>query len=999
MNDNHLILGLGGTGGKIIRAFKKTVFQEFRNAKPDDVNIEYFYIDSSDEMMKIDDPSWKIFGKNLQLGKQQQLLLKDANLSSRLTNIHNFPGISKWIGSREDWQDILMSIIGETLGGQKRRLGRFLFACKITEFLKQLNNLVSELQKGQTAVTFHICAGLAGGTGSGSIIDVISQIRDKYPDPEKYRIILYTLLPDTYPQPDWDTGNYHANGYAALLELNSLSVNKWKPHDISGEKGRLNLKDPFNGCYLFTTDNENGISVDIKSDIPNIAADFLYQKIVANRKINWDILKRAENAENADGTAEPAPGTTNISERSRRFLTFGIKRLAIPEDEIREFLTYKFARQVTLQMMFNNWSDFHGFTEETRNISFNEFVNQKETQEKWYMSDEHLSLSEGILADEINNQKWNTINKEWLEVIPLYKELIRNQDSKVWLDRLSELCGKRFDSDFRGVGVKKFYEIKDAARKDHAGEIRKRVEKELFDDWEIGARSIHEILSLLDALLESLEQRLNGMDSKIGNTKSNIESSENKIMANNKEWANIGVLSGLLGKKKRMFDAQATCLQEYYIYLTRNEALKFAKGLFRELISELSILRNEVSKCESIITDTVKELNKNIAQRCSDSGTEDLRRALVRFYDPTVVHEFAKNLIKDKRIQNTQSNTIRAHIIKQLGDKPDFSAFNNRMIKQRLLDILEYRCEEEAINAHTNILNSNPDATRLLGLNIIEKMYREFGGDRGRVRQFIQELVSSAGNYMIFDREEVNKQGDGIPSSPSKISMITVIMPKAQELSGFDGVMKEVFKESSDISINFIDSNVKENEITMISITNLFPLRFVKQLQFLKDKFDARVAGNSQRILLELFCEGDGTNHPSLFVPTEGELAEKGLPLLILAKVLNIIQEYKSPSTGKRELILPSEDKLMEPVRLGADIIDSLEKINAKNIISIKTTIEKILESDFKHEDKKGQLEEMIIGEVEMIKSERCNNDIDHPIYIKFREAGRNAIKLINKEN
>jgi len=31
---NHLIIGLGGTGGKIIRAFRKIIFQEFREPDP-----------------------------------------------------------------------------------------------------------------------------------------------------------------------------------------------------------------------------------------------------------------------------------------------------------------------------------------------------------------------------------------------------------------------------------------------------------------------------------------------------------------------------------------------------------------------------------------------------------------------------------------------------------------------------------------------------------------------------------------------------------------------------------------------------------------------------------------------------------------------------------------------------------------------------------------------------------------------------------------------------
>ncbi len=301
MRQNHLIIGLGGTGGKILRAFKKTILQEFRTEKPDKVNIEYLYVDSSSEMMALDDPSWKILGKSVQLGKHQQLLIQGANLSAQLESINNFPGIKSWIGSKEQWRDILNSIVGEVLGGQKRRLGRFLFACKVKEFRQQVQNLVRELQqKGSTSITFHICSGLAGGTGSGSLIDVLSQIREMYPDSRMHRIIVYTLLPDTHPKPNWDTGNYHANGYAGLMELNSFSVGAWQPHDITGNKDRLKLQDPFNGCYLFYNENENGLSVDVSKDIPSIVADFLYQKLVAVDELSWSTLSRMENAENGD---------------------------------------------------------------------------------------------------------------------------------------------------------------------------------------------------------------------------------------------------------------------------------------------------------------------------------------------------------------------------------------------------------------------------------------------------------------------------------------------------------------------------------------------------------------------------------------------------------------------------------------------------------------------------------------------------------------------------
>jgi len=148
MNANHLIIGLGGTGGKIIRALRKTIYQEFRQQNPEGAALAYLYVDSSNEMMGIDDPSWKILGTSVQLNKRSQLLIQEANLSARLENINNFPGIKPWIGDPEQWRDVLGSIIGVTLGGQKRRLGRFLFACK-ADFVQAAGAILSEGPTGE----------------------------------------------------------------------------------------------------------------------------------------------------------------------------------------------------------------------------------------------------------------------------------------------------------------------------------------------------------------------------------------------------------------------------------------------------------------------------------------------------------------------------------------------------------------------------------------------------------------------------------------------------------------------------------------------------------------------------------------------------------------------------------------------------------------------------------------------------------------------------------
>ena len=77
-------------------------------------------------MMAVDDPSWKTLGTSVQLDRRSQLLIQEANLRSRLDIIDNYPGIKPWIGDPAQWREVLGSMIGVTLGGQKRRLDRFL---------------------------------------------------------------------------------------------------------------------------------------------------------------------------------------------------------------------------------------------------------------------------------------------------------------------------------------------------------------------------------------------------------------------------------------------------------------------------------------------------------------------------------------------------------------------------------------------------------------------------------------------------------------------------------------------------------------------------------------------------------------------------------------------------------------------------------------------------------------------------------------------------------
>ena len=193
-------------------------------------------------------------------------------------------------------------------------------------------------------------------------------------------------------------------------------------------------------------------------------------------------------------------------------------------------------------------------------------------------------------------------------------------------------------------------------------------------------------------------------------------------------------------------------------------------------------------------------------------------------------------------------------------------------------------------------------------------MNEQFGGDLEAVQRYVRELVNMAGNYVSFKAEEVSKIGEGIPAGvPTKIPAFTTIVPISASLPEFSTAVRDAFRASTTIPMEFIPSKeipseVKPNEITLISVTNLFPLRYIDQTSFLKQKFDERLSkSDPARTKLELFGEGDGTQYPPLFVPTMTEVKDQGLPFVLLGKALNVISNAGKSCNGQKRPVSGDE--------------------------------------------------------------------------------------------
>jgi len=1014
MHDNHLIIGLGGTGGNIIRAFRKSVYQTFGSDLAPKVNLRYLYVDSSPELMGQDDPAWTILGHSVQLEKRSQILINSMNLNDVVTNLNQYPSLKPWLGSRADWSDILNSADASKIGaGQKRRLGRFLFATNAGSFRERVNEFVRDMQQDHgrsftptTPTTFHVCVGLAGGTGSGSVVDALAQIRSAFPGRD-YRIIVYAQLPERNPAPKRAGPNYHANGYAALVELNALSVGCWSPHDVLSPEGRrLKLQDAFNCCYLFNDENEANVAISL-NELPDIVASFLFQKIVQAPNMEWpkantsNTIIRQETYELGAQAKKMETSPRGTPRRSRSFFSFGVKQIAYPEVEIREYLSYSFALQAARQLMFNNWLEGEGFKDEPVNQSFHEFVRDPKQMESWRLNEEHLTLSVGILPSEITNKNWKPIADFWRILIPNYVShvLEQHKDAVVkMLAELTNLCDTAFNEQYRGTGVRRFYEIKRKEMTDHVRELRLRIETDLFADWRTGARSMHDIDRLITALIDALDEQLRAIDTRISKTSEESDASktnEAKIADNRKQWSKLGVLSTAFGKHKKILNAQAEALIVRYTLKTRLEGLRYSRELLQSLIHDINNLSEDIGRSKAVLNKSAGNFQTAMESRLNDRGNQDIGKQMVRQYNPAFVRDFIRDLSRDAVQQRKQTGKAREKLVQSLGERTTFAVFADKITQGVFENTVLSSCKDSAAAAHADAVALNPERGRVLDVSLIELLRKEYDGNEQGLGQYTRNIMSMARNYLKFDDAQRHLFGPGIPpfNDPKETicaTFINIIAPESPEAADFrDRFCNALAGATTDGTPVIARNQTRPQEITILSVTNVFPARFIAVVDYLRNEYSHRLAQpQSKRAFLELHSEGESYDLASdqhfygLFADTYKPADI--LPWVMLADALGLIEQGKDFETGRPTVRLTTvnRDGLTEKLVLGPDMDTVVQDADAAAIEELQNQVQQALKGDYIRIEKRQELATTLLqrvrstGETQTVDSPRYKQEV-----------------------
>ena len=270
----------------------------------------------------------------------------------------------------------------------------------------------------------------------------------------------------------------------------------------------------------------------------------------------------------------------------------------------------------------------------------------------------------------------------------------------------------------------------------------------------------------------------------------------------------------------------------------------------------------------------------------ADGGEVELQarqghEQVVRFFDPLQVIKLTRTMTVDPDGQKTGTTGVRTALLQVVRENKNFKALAEMLTPGRPAEYYGFTCARLARVAHENLVKTSQQ--RVLGINIVDKLRERYDGNRAGLRSFIKtphgprETLSGSGRHGTGQ-----KCGRPAPDR-DPVSNMTVILPASDD-AAFASQLSEEFQNFAPASI--VNSSNRKNEIVIVSLKNLFPLRYVKLVGFLHDKYEERAgndAPNPKRARLEVHTEGDPSSLPKLFLASDAETVKDTVPYVLLA--------------------------------------------------------------------------------------------------------------------
>lgn len=1017
-NPNHLLIGLGGTGGLILKAFKKRLYGEFDESQRKDIPqaIEFLYVDSTiDDLMNYNDPSWRVNGKKICFETNEFLNIRSGqSISSILDSLSSHPELKYIVRNGEAMRQTIGEIA--TAAGQKRRAGRIMFACKCREFMNSVAMKYTTLQNktNKSTLHIHVFTGLAGGTGSGAIIDVAAQLRKAYPSAE---LDIYAMVPERNIPQGFDAGGrYHPNGYVALMELNALNVGRFLPSDVlTGDEHiqlDTSLKKQF-GMILFTNVNSHGDYVDSRKELPGLVSDAVYTRIFLNKTEASNEFFRTWSCENGDDFIEfdiKSKDKDLIRARTKAVGSFGIKRISYPEQRVREHISYTVAEKLVAQMRYNNFDqELGGYVDEPRKKDYSEYTSNEPNLIRWKLDEKHLMLEKKILESDNNGKALEDFNTFWSNQVLGYSyEDAKSNNPSDPIGDLENFCSHIFKTTFRKkCGVADYFREKgmDQPLREQVAEIVDGVEKDLFDKWKAGEYSMYDLERICDTIISYVDECKRKGPGLVDKNATTVSAIETERAGNLHEYNDTGYLSGHLFKKSaKIYSNHQELLVSYYIEKTKQEALGFREKLLILLKSEFEDFRSEITEFVGKLAKSQDVLIKAIVDRTRKDDGRSEHDMTIEIYEQQKMRDFEKRIASNSQPMNSLAKIMRDKLTAFAPSSIHFSDISKFLTDSTITDLadIDIAPQLEAMHDADSICRKD----KILGINVLQLLKKTYE-DEEALSSFARRIGQSCGVFLTLSNLNSSCGGKNVKPEASLRKTVLISMPKADgdnSLKAFAGELQSAFSKSFDpsMSVQFDDKSPWKNEIVIMEVWNCFPIRCIDSLSLFKKEYDAKMNSDDAAVRVQnrILFHSEEADLPSLEEESTQKTAEEALSLLFVAAALGIVeyaidnQEYEGWSIIRKDKWGSKIVKNISETFTGFLVSDKLTEEEKEEIFS--DTEKKLKEEviNLKKSEKQA-LSDNIVDVMRNYVVKECSNTSQ--MYQSYGSAAEKAMEMVTK--
>jgi len=944
MSNNHFFIGLGSTGGNIIREIRKQVYvrKAFFNEMKEKhgLTLDYLYIDSDRLSLN---SSWKVLGHDVSLPVNKRRDIRQVNINTLLDNANNMPAIRPWLGDRKFINNVVGQMSGAPGANQRRRFGRLLFANGASGILSHITSAVHVLQQetGKVGVNFHLLGTLGGGTGSGSLVDMALMLRSTYDDENKYPITAYVLVTDNPGEAD--VGYFYQNQYSALCDLNTLlasqNVNFELLTDPLGQKYRSSSK-ALEHCYIVTDKSESGRMVPKKMQEKRLA-DWLLQTTSLLARNDDPVLIDMFKSFTGEDLLGVNPGEsdngTNVPDRSYAFSSLGIMHWMSPEEQIKELVAYELAHSLLLGIRFSNYKNGDGYLEEELSAS---------CQENYLASQPFKNM--GFDLREICAEAKVTDNKDFVQY---YRSACKNieggaraakQAEKTVADIEKRLTGE-WDSGFAKVGVEDFYKgmgTPNVIDNNVREQIRRFLEP-LQEAYYSGKLGIDDAWSVIDRACGKVGGMLDIITSDTpGQSVSHARMECNRLdkacASAREKFCNAGFFASLFGTKKKLMKSYIASASGYYAARTRLCAYVYAAKYLQKLKSEFDSLRNNVRDIRNELIRAINNLDDKVKAQQNELNHLSEAGGNRYVFDQRKVEAFVAKAKQDSVLLDT----TRKEMIKSLFNLYCASNQSGNNWFNTVFEHLDFASQclkwGDSVRASYELSSS-----LTLCPGILDALYNQIGNNPNECKKQCEDFMKEADVLLQIESAAPQPRmvlNSVMPEMPKKSVLIEI--PKAgndPNLADFTNKLKEHLRNAvfnvPAANVHIIDTKGSESEIAVTICVGYMAARFASSLHTLKQRYDQSVDVNTkarEQVLYFCHLDDDYAQRENLFLPSGKKLMHRFELMIKMGKMLDVISE----DAGNNVMFVTEKDitraEVLCPILLDNTPANAIKGICAK---------------------------------------------------------------------